>query len=155
MENENGSIRKVPVPIESTRWCNFTKQSNWSSFNDAYEYWSESEIIDGVGFCLTFDDDIAFIDLDNCYSIESDEIEDWASSVLSKINSYSEVSPSGTGIHIVAKGHLLQHGESTEQEIEIYDARKFMTFTGHHLEECPKELKRRDDRLREITNRYL
>lgn len=53
-----------------------------------------------VGFVFTRDDPFVGIDLDHCRDPETGKIKPWALEIVAKLNSYSEVSPSGTGLHI-------------------------------------------------------
>ena len=58
---------------------------------------------DGLGFRFDWDASapFAFVDLDHCRNRETGEIEPWALAIISRLNSYTEVSPSGTGLHIL------------------------------------------------------
>src|SRR5699024_2621495 len=48
------------------------------------------------------------------------------------MGSYSEISPSGNGIHIIAKGELPKGGRR-KGKIEVYDSGRFFTVTGNQL----------------------
>src|SRR5215212_4323992 len=60
----------------------------------------------GIGFVFTEDDPYCGVDLDKCREPESGEIEDWARELIEQLNSYTELSPSGTGVHILVKAQL-------------------------------------------------
>ena len=57
-------------------------------------------------------------------------IEPWANQVIEEFDTYTEVSPSGDGIHIFGKGRV--PGERRKKgDKEVYDHARYMTITGH------------------------
>jgi putative DNA primase/helicase len=58
------------------------------------------------------------------------------------LDSYTEITPSGTGLHTLAYGRLPPGGRRRGQ-IEMYDALRFFTVTGHHLAGTPRTLEER------------
>jgi KaiC/GvpD/RAD55 family RecA-like ATPase len=81
----------------------------------------------GVGFM--FQKDYVGIDLDHC--VEYGKLNDFAQNVLSKCTSYTELSPSRTGIHIIARGDIPKSLKT--KEIEIYNTGRYFTVTGDVL----------------------
>jgi putative DNA primase/helicase len=51
----------------------------------------------GIGFVVTEDDAFAGVDLDHVRDIETGHIATWAQTIVDRLCSYSEISPSGTG----------------------------------------------------------
>jgi primase-polymerase (primpol)-like protein len=62
----------------------------------------------GVGFVFSSDDPYVGIDLDGCRNPQTGYIEPWALEIVRRLNSYTEISRSGTGLHIIAKGRCLR-----------------------------------------------
>jgi primase-polymerase (primpol)-like protein len=60
----------------------------------------------GVGYVFSDGDPYSGVDLDNCRGRETGEIADWAKEIIRGLASYTEVSPSGTGVKIWVKGRL-------------------------------------------------
>ena len=58
------------------------------------------------------------------------------------INSYTEVSPSGTGLRIFAQGGLSGKGRK-RGDIELYSQGRFLTVTGDHLPGTPTTIAER------------
>src|SRR5208283_3852718 len=71
------------------------------------------------------------------------EIEPWALEMIHAIESYSEVSPSGTGIHILVESTLPREGSRKVGQVEIYDSGRYFTVTGEILPGFT-EIKQRD-----------
>lgn len=111
--------------------------------------------LNGPGFaCGTVDKDvtITLVDLDHCRNPQTGVIEPWARRIISRLKSYAEVSPSGTGIHIFGIGALPHDAKSQQKvyKLEIYDRKRFSTVTGHHVPETPDDLQRFEPELLEL-----
>jgi hypothetical protein len=124
---------KVPIDPKSGRTASISNRDTWGSFREASAR-CEKDQLDGIGFVLTADDDLLAIDLDGCRNPETKKLTKVAIELLRSINSYAEVSPSGTGIHIWVEGDIPRNVRQTG--IEIYRERRFMTVTGRHLAWC-------------------
>ncbi|MBU1568152.1 MAG: DNA primase [Proteobacteria bacterium] len=95
--------------------------------------------LEGLGFVFTTEDPFVGIDFDACRNTETGEIDPGVQDIVNRMNSYTEISPSGTGLHIIAKG-VLPDGGKRKDHIEMYDQGRFFTVTGYHLPGTPKEV---------------
>jgi primase-polymerase (primpol)-like protein len=60
-------------------------------------------------------------------------IEQWARKIIDSIQEgYVEVSPSGTGVHIILEG-VVRGGAVKKGSIELYSQTRFFTITGRAL----------------------
>lgn len=98
---------------------------------------------DGLGFVFSAADPYAGVDLDSCRDPETGEIAPWAWQIVEQMQSYTEVSPSGRGLHILVKAALPDHVGRKHGAIEIYDAQRYFAVTGEHLAETPALLAER------------
>jgi putative DNA primase/helicase len=103
----------------------------------------------GVGFVFTEDDPYAGIDLDKCRNPETGEIDQWARKIVDALDSYTEVSPSGTGLHIFVKA-TLPGRNNRKGPVEMYESRRYFTLTGKHLNGTPTEIHERHDVLERL-----
>jgi len=101
--------KKKPINPRTGKAASVKNPDTWASFERAAKSLNKGEV-DGIGFVFTEEDTIVGIDLDNCRDAKTGKIEQWAQDILDEIVSYSEVSPSGTGVHILAKGKLSDKG---------------------------------------------
>jgi hypothetical protein len=105
----------------------------------------------GIGFVFTAGDPFAGVDLDNCRSRETGAIALWAQRIITELNSYSEVSPSGTGVKIVLVGKLAENAKHKATyetgEVEMYDHGRFFTVTGEHVAGTPSTIENRQTEL--------
>ena len=136
---------KVPYDSASGRKASVTDATQWAAFDLAHKAWSEGGF-DGVGFVFTVDDPFAGIDLDKCRDVESGEIEPWAHAIIGRLDSYTELSPSGTGVHVIVRGRL-PVGRRRKDRVEMYDRGRFFCVTGQHLEGTRAEIEARDEEL--------
>jgi hypothetical protein len=89
----------------------------------------------GVGFVFTKDDPYVGIDLDDCAEkpCDASSLSPWALKIIQEANSYTEWSPSGTGVHIICRGPHLETG-FRKDGIEVYSHGRYFTMTGNNLE---------------------
>jgi putative DNA primase/helicase len=135
---------KIPVDPISGRYASTTNPSTWGTHDQATATMLRRGLA-GVGIVLT-GDGIVGIDLDDCIKpkegAEGTEYtaEPYARYLLGLAPSYAELSPSGTGIHILGlatipkaiKTHLNGIG------VEVYDRARYLTVTeqpvaGHDI----------------------
>jgi hypothetical protein len=103
-----------------------------------------------VGFVFTEADPFAGVDLDNC--VDAGEVAPWAMEIVEALNSYTEVSPSGTGLKIWVEatkpGDRCKTGDK-----EMYDSGKFFTFTGERF--TGEGVEKRQEQLTELYRRLF
>jgi putative DNA primase/helicase len=143
-EDRDGDITKVPYSVHGGR-ASSTNPKTWASFEAAIAY-AEEHGMSGVGFVFTEDDPYAGIDLDKCRDSETGEIDQWARKIVDALDSYTEVSPSGTGLHIFVKA-TLPGRNNRKGPVEMYESRRYFTLTGKHLGGTPTEIHERQDVL--------
>ncbi|MFC7198499.1 hypothetical protein [Halospeciosus flavus] len=152
-EDRDGKPTKIPVTPGAGGFASSTESDTWSDFETALEY-TETEHADGVGFVFTDDDPIVGVDLDNCRDPETGDVDDAARDIIERLDSYTEVSPSGTGYHVLIKGEL-PDGRNRRGSVELYDTARFFTVTGDHVERTPNRVARRQDALAAIHREYV
>jgi len=117
-EERDGKSTKIPVTPGVGGFASATESETWAGFEAALNY-SETEHADGVGFVFTDDDPIVGVDLDDCRDPETDDIDDTALDIIKRLDSYTEVSPSGTGYHVLITG-TLPDGRNRRGSVELY-----------------------------------
>ena len=91
------------------------------------------------------------IDLDGCRDPLTGGVEPWAMDIVTRMASYTEVSPSGRGLRIWVRGRKT-HPRCRVGQIEVYDRVRYLTVTGDHLDGTPTEIQ---DRQTEIDTLCL
>lgn len=145
----NGKVTKVLYNPRTGNKADSTNATTWSPFAEsACAY--KRDVYDGIGFVLTEYDPYVGIDIDHC--ITDGNIDEYAMELVRRVNSYTEITPSGNGLRIWARGK--KPGKSCkkhEMGVEIYDNVRFFTVTGNHLEGTPSTI---EDRQQELDAVY-
>jgi hypothetical protein len=128
---------KVPYCATTGKTARVNDPTTWSKFDTALNAYKKDKQFDGIGYVLTADDPYVGIDLDNCANVVTRNIDTHAQEILKRIDSYAEISPSGTGVRIFAIAKL-PAGKRKKGNIEVYDQNRFLTLTGHHITDTPK-----------------
>ncbi|MGZ4958362.1 MAG: AAA family ATPase [Methylomonas sp.] len=134
---KRGKYDKIPRNPCLPKYGVSTKApEKWADFNTALGAFNRNPgDFAGLGFCLTGLQGIVAVDLDKC---ANDGVPDsMALGVINKLNSYTEVSPSGTGFRIVVNGNIDSDWTNHDIGIEVYGGHeaRFVTFTGHEFGE--------------------
>lgn len=121
-EYRNGKWTKPPYQ-PTKRKASIKDKDTWCPFDRVLTAYEKGDF-DGIGIVLTEDMGIVGIDLDH------QSIKDAFIFLEGMYNTYAEVSPSGNGIRIFAKGTLPEDGTNTKG-FEIYKSKRYLTITGH------------------------
>ena len=137
----DGRLTKVPYqPRKPQKKASSTNSDTWGTFEQASSV-ARTNGFDGIGYVFSVEDPYCGVDLDHCRSPESGEIAEWAWKIIKRLNSYTEISPSGTGVHILIKGTVPPGGNSKDLpgggKVEMYSQGRYFTMTGHHLGGTP------------------
>ncbi len=121
-------------------------------FEEALNVLQSNNTYQGLGFVFSYYDPFCGIDFDDCRNPETGEIDPEALTYIKKLDSYTEISPSGKGLHVIVKAKLPGGGrKDTKKSIEVYDTLRYFTVTGHHLTETPLTI---NDRQKEFDEFY-
>lgn len=153
-EKRNNRPTKVPYQFNG-ELAQANNRRTWSTFATAVKYYLEGDY-DGIGFVFSRQDNYIGIDIDKC--VENEKTNDFAKEIIDTLDSYTEFSPSGTGIHIIIKGNLPQSvlgtgRKNTKHGLEIYSHGRFFTFTGDR--ENSNDVYERTEELSEVFEKYF
>jgi primase-polymerase (primpol)-like protein len=130
------SYKKIPLTPDNGI-ASSTHSRTWSDFP-----WVQSSKA-GVGIGFVFNGDgIIGIDIDRAFD-EHGNIKDWAMRIVNSLpQTYTEVSPSGKGLHIIGRG-IVYGGRRwvlPDGGVEIYGNGRYFTMTGKRFLTTPKKL---------------
>ncbi len=152
-EERSGKPTKVPYsPITGSR-ARSDDLATWATLARAREAAREGAY-EGVGFVFSDSDPFCGVDLDSCLHPETREVEPWATGIIEELDSYTEISPSGTGLHIIVRADL-PPGGNRKDRVEMYDRGRFFTLTGNHLHGTPTTVQERQEHIRTLHNRLF
>ncbi len=153
LEERGGKPTKVPYSPLTGAKASSTDPSTWADYSEAVAA-REEHNYDGIGFVFTLEDDLCGVDLDGCLSLETGEIEPWAQEIIEELDSYTEISPSGTGVHVLIRARLPE-GRNRKGRFEAYDQGRYFTVTGKHLASTPRSIESRQEKLESIVRRVF
>lgn len=150
--------RKVPFNAVTGTTARTNDQSTWSDYGTAVEALHTSDHA-GLGFVFAGGGGLFGIDLDGCIDAEGG-IQPWAMQIVRDFATYAEISPSGTGIKLFARGSL-DRGRKTELDtpavcdrkpaVEMYGSGRYFTVTGQRVGDTPLELRDCQEQLDALT----
>jgi uncharacterized protein DUF3987/primase/DNA polymerase family protein len=152
------TLKKTTSPggVEKWKWtkppltvtgapASVTDPATWSSFDRALAAY-QTGIFDGIGRVLTVDEGLVGVDLDHCVDRESGIIVAWAWEQMLQLSSYTERSPSGTGLRVWCRG-TLPPGGRRKGRVEVYDDVRYLTVTGARHPDTPPTIEARTAEL--------
>ncbi|MBQ3886881.1 MAG: hypothetical protein II735_02775, partial [Clostridia bacterium] len=139
---DNGKTTKKPINPHTMGGASSTDESTWGTFQDALHcvgqpcsVGGDSGTVTGIGF--VFRPPYCGIDIDHCIDKNSGEVNPKAIAIVSLMDSYTELSPSGTGLHILYKGNIHDDWKRKKAsalgkgiDLEMYQQGRYFTVTG-------------------------
>lgn len=135
---------KVPINLRTGRRAASDDPTTWATFAEALQAIPDH---DGIGFVFSEADEFFGVDLDGSRDPDTGDLAPWARQIVAAFNTYTEVSPSGTGVKLFGRGRLPEGawhkkpvpggaplGGKTPA-IETYDRLRFFAVTGAALED--------------------
>ncbi len=145
----SGKPQKVPYQARTGRKAWTTNPAHWCDFPEAFDALG-SDSYEGLGYVFAHGDGLVGVDLDACRDRDSGELTAAASTLLADLNTYGEVSPSGTGVKLYAAGEIDRHGPKRRGGVEVYGGQQFFAVTGQHLNGTPHEVLPAGDVVRRL-----
>lgn len=141
-------VRKIPVNKVGGSWqrVSYRAPENHYSYSEATELYKQFKDEDGRsgidGRQVVIEhrsDDFIIVDLDNCVDPDTGEIDRWAQKYVARGGTYTELSPSGEGLHLIFRGTIDRQGwagPDDEFDGEVYK-KYIISFTGDHIVGTP------------------
>ena len=149
-----GNWTKVPYNARTGRLGSSTKPERSTSFEIAWRCYQDSltgkSLYSGIGFVLG--DGWVAVDIDGYRDPDTGALDTRGREVLERIHGYCEVSPSGTGVHVVCRGAVPAGRREWDEPdrdhtgVAIYSDGRYLAITGCHLaesapiEDCTTEI---------------
>jgi hypothetical protein len=141
---KNGKWTKPPFRADGGGHASSTAPDTWSTHEEAVAAVLAGKA-DGIGIAIKgLDGKEIIYDIDDCRDPVTGQISPWAQEIIDEANSYTEVTPSGTGVRVLGHGeagnqHRKFNGvDGLEGGIEIYTAgqARYITITGLEVKGC-------------------
>lgn len=126
---ENGKTTKVPINAQTGTKASTTNPATWTSFARALAFLNPGHV-DGLGYVFAEDDPYIGIDLDGVISPDG-YLTEHARRTIDALGSYAEISPSGSGVHVIMRGRLeIATSGRHPIGIGVFQHSRFFTITG-------------------------
>ena len=152
-ELREGKATKVPYSPGAGSRARSGDPATWGTLPEPKKAAREKDL-DGIGFVFTASDPFCGVDLDACVDPKSGEIASWASEIVGELDSYTEFSPSGTGLHVLLRAEL-PPGGNRRVRIEMYDRDRFFTVTDRRLRGTSRVVEERQEQLLALHDRLF
>ena len=149
----DGKKTKLPFDPVSGKPASPTDPQTWQAFDDALRA-CERDGYSGLGFVFSEEDSYCGIDLDHVRDLETGQFEPWARELIKRLDSYTELSPSGTGAHVIVRAKV-PGSRRRNDYVEIYDGGRFFCMTGERLKGVPGTVEDRQAILSEIHGEFF
>ena len=152
-DEDRGKIKKLPVNPKTGGNAQSNNPDTWTDFYTAVK---ASEKFSGIGFmfgnCEYFGVDIDGIE-NEIAMYKSGDGDNIVSEFVHELQSYSEISQSGKGIHIICKGNLPKNGRR-RGNVEMYETGRFFVMTGNSCSEY-SEIKNCTESIKPLHSKYI
>jgi len=148
--------RKLEKDIKQAKMMDLGARSNdpstYSTFEQAWEVYVAGQC-DVLMFALG--DGWAGVDFDHVRDTRGGTVDDWALREVQVLNSYTEDSSSGTGVHVVVHGTLPCDTGCKGAQIEVYDHGRWLGITSQRLPGTPATVEVRTVQLGYLVSSYF
>jgi putative DNA primase/helicase len=132
MEERNGKPTKVPKNPKDGKNAMSNESNTWGSFKQAVDRCKKDKTLLGIGFQFEGSGYAGF-DIDGCRDKETGELTPEAQDIINTLDSYTEVSASGKGVHVICKG-TVPDGRSRNGKFELYYKGRYFVMSGDVIE---------------------
>jgi primase-polymerase (primpol)-like protein len=140
----DGKPTKLPINPSFGRMADISDPGTWASFDEAMDDYYQRRR-NGIGFVFSEHDPYVGVDFDHVRD-DAGRIEDEALHTMKQLASYTEVSPSGTGFHVIARASR-QFPGTRSGAVELYSTTRYFTITGRAV----KAFRTIEERTPELT----
>lgn len=149
---------KHPINPHTGGGGSSTNPRAWTTFDHAVRAFRAHPDRAGVGYVFVREDGLCGLDLDDCIYSDGQLVPE-AAEIVAAFNTYTEISPSGTGLKLFLKGTKPAGAGCKSKaikgfkEIEIYDCKRYFTVTGAHWPGTPLTVEPRQAQLDALCRR--
>jgi putative DNA primase/helicase len=143
----DGRKTKIPYDVSNGKQASTTNSMHWRSLEEVRAAVKPKSGYEGIGFVFSDTDDVIGIDIDHCVNPDTQEILPWARRIVDLLSSYTEFSPSLTGLHVFIRGSSFGTPNQINcipgSKIEMYWSKRYFTMTGLRVDGTPDDVAER------------
>lgn len=128
-----GRTSKPPIQPDGTP-ADGANPATWSTFQHCFDVYREGGW-DGLSYAFVESQGTLAFDLDHLREHQQRDDQ-----IMRLLDSYTEWSPSGDGVHVWLLGHLPE-GRRRRDDVEVYSRRRFLSVTGQLYPGAPSVIR--------------
>ena len=141
---------KLPKTLRNdpmTGKCNHTNPDCLASLEEVLARIEHFTCPHGLAFGFLREFGLTYVDLDDCRNPQTGELTEFATDVVRRLNSYTEISIGGKGLHLVVRAQVEKSRMHTKRkwagkQIEIKSQGFYMTVSGNRFRRDPQRNRR-------------
>jgi Arc/MetJ-type ribon-helix-helix transcriptional regulator len=126
-EPGNPKLKKQPFNPTTGGHASCDDPTTWSDYATCLQAVRDGKY-EGLGIVLTKETGLVILDLENCVS--NGQIHPWALREVEALDSFTEISASGTGVHVLCWGSIPSGRNRQKLSAELWDSSKMFCLTG-------------------------
>ena len=132
--DSKGRPTKVPYSALYDGRASSSNPNTWTTFDEASRRLNERpDYYNGLSLAISKEERLIFIDVDHCID-EDGLLSETASDIFGAFHDqFAEISQSGSGLHIIARGTIPKSFKNSSNGVEMYDHARFVALTGNAL----------------------
>jgi putative DNA primase/helicase len=115
-----------------------------ASFDTVLDRLQRGTMWEGVGFAFLPGDGFIGVDVDGAIDPETGEMSELCRTVVEGNHSYTELSPSGKGVHVILQGKV-ETFKDNGIGLEVFCGSQYFTCTGRRMESTPADVQPAQD----------
>lgn len=160
---------KVPYQTNGRKKASCTDPATWATFDEAFAVYERGGWA-GLMYALSGEtDDFVFVDLDHVRDCGTGDVGEWRpeqrhpkrwaddaphpQAIVDTLATYTEISPSETGLHLIVRGSLTLGGKA--KDFETYREKRFACITGLRMSGTATGIAEVNGQLDEIAAKFL
>jgi hypothetical protein len=153
----DGKPKKEPYTVaRPDRRASSTHSSTWASLVEATGALHPLRD-DGIGYAI--EPGLTLVDLDDVINGDG-TLHPAAAAIVADLDTYTEWSQSGSGLHLLLRGRLTSHRSQTKQtpwqgELAVWDHDRFVYLTGNRVSGTPAAIEERQEAIEKLLAHYL
>lgn len=154
---DGGKPKKIPVNPRTGGNAMINAPSTWGTFDEAATALQRHPAWAGLMLAMVADEDLVAIDLDGCVDAAG-ALSPAARDLVETFETYTEISPSGTGLHLLLHGRKPPGAGCKVKritgiaQVEIYECKRFIAMTGRRVADTPETPQERQVELDDLCS---
>lgn len=150
-------VTQEKAPVDGS----WTSVESLRSFEDVLERWRARPDIYGIAYAFQADGPFVGVDFDDVRDPNTGEVDPEVKEALSQLQSFTEISSSGTGFHVLLTGEDPAEKQRKASigtgHVEIYDRSRYFVLTGdrYRPDRFPENAKPADSGFQWLLGEYL